>query len=576
MGRANTGPGEAAYNLLSILAPKPSITVTTTATASLAYSLENGAYDVLIVGDVGSEWRRIFVVTGSYTITPPSGSSTFTKAVFYGPYSLSRGTSAPASSNLTAGYVFNAVGGQTYGSNLPVPSEIVTAATSSSNDLNAGSTPVHQGIAENATYRATIHTDALHSRDKSDWANVLDTNTSPFTGLSGTVNHLGDGAFMSSSRLLVPVENYNGGTITGSNHQFAVYDYAASGLPLVQSAAMPGVVSNDAIAGIACDTASGVIYGIVYKTASCPRLYKWRLSDFSLIEVVSLSWSASYNQAQGLAYNASTGLLYVACKSQDDVKRIVACSTSGVIQYTLSVQDVIVRDQEGVEMDPSGSLLMLDNWGSNSDIDAFVRYVTLPTNMAASATAAGWYTGGISGRRSLRLQGLKPATAFTLVIIAKVVTRAATRSLWDNGRGGNTAKWKGTVASDGAVTGRAANANVLSYAAGVSAGQQLFYAFAYDQSTGARSLYAQGAMRGTTADAAADVFPTNGEIALGGEGYPTNQPGDLVFEAVYVFDKMLSEAELQAIEADPASVWAAQNALRTAQKTNIDAIYGAA
>ena len=222
-----------------------------------------------------------------------------------------------------------------------------------------------QGIAwENGEY--WVSGSASLSRYDGDW-NLIGLNESPFDGMDGSVNHIGD-IDVCGGELYAGVEYFADGVARDIG--IAVYD--AGTLALRRCHAFDPSSGQTEVSGIAVDPDHGIIWMCSWADGETGRyLYKYAMEDGSYLGKVHLQSPPQW--LQGVAYY--DGCLYLTADDgtaddgePDHLYRGVADpdSTSMTVTLERTFDDVTLQGEiEGVSFDrENGCLLISYNRGA--------------------------------------------------------------------------------------------------------------------------------------------------------------------------------------------------------------------
>jgi hypothetical protein len=520
------------------------------ATASQAFAVDNGMYDVLVEGAT-KEWKRIFVVTGSYTVTPANNDPTFTRARFFGPYGLTPDTGDAVGAALFAGAVLNSIGHATYGKSV-IRGNRVTRASQSAQVAN-----VHQGWANGGGFYWTFDSGTIEKRNKTDGV-LIDQNDDAFDGLTGGADHLGGGKYYDG--VLYNAACLWTGLCSSANGaaQIALYDATAPGLPFLETHAVD--VAGD-ISGLAINPDAGE-NGEIYVVRFCENttILRVDLSTFEALPPITLSGTPC-DSFQDIAYNPSDGRLYITGQREGaGTKSILVVERSGQI-----VAEILPTDwsnaMEGIDFE-NGQIGVL-NYDAGPTGVSFIDFYAVPT--PATNNKAGY----LNEKQSfLRFVDCPLPDAFTVFQrYTPTTVNFNFNVIWDNTVWAN--KYEVWIASNSNVRGRINN-TTQNYTNGAVAGTAMTVSYAANKADLSVALYQNNADRDTTAESSWFNWPSGGDFCLGG-GHGSNTAGDGLHGYCYLFNRKLTLGEKQALEASPGRIWLPTNALTTAQKTAIAA-----
>jgi hypothetical protein len=223
-----------------------------------------------------------------------------------------------------------------------------------SGDINA-----HQGIAYDGTYNYLVDNTVITKRDAA-WSSVT-SNSSPFSGLSGTLTHLGDPSYYNGS-LYVPATD-----AAGTDNRILVFDAGT----LARTAAHDISAATSGTAGLAIDTLRGRIWIVGYQEADDDVLWYFDLSDFSFDGTLTLD--TPIPDGQGITYNAVDDSLWVAeggsTVAQDGMLYRVDPAT-GAVRRVYHRQIEIGGEAEGVDF-TQGSFRWVIDHGTTESVHVF-------------------------------------------------------------------------------------------------------------------------------------------------------------------------------------------------------------
>lgn len=184
-------------------------------------------------------------------------------------------------------------------SNLPISFDYNSSAT-----VSAGGLGTQQGIGFDGTNTYLTYTAKIEKRDGS--LILLTSNASPYTSITGTVNHLGDGE-VSGSYLYVPVENYSNCTVTN----IRIVKYLISDLSFDSQ-------SGDLSASV--DEASGltILADTIYISSFCTptTIKKFNKNTFAFIGAITIVYPETpASGVQGICNDGTR--LYVGVNNSD-------------------------------------------------------------------------------------------------------------------------------------------------------------------------------------------------------------------------------------------------------------------
>lgn len=490
-------------------------------------------------------WETFKTTSGLITVTTASVSDPLK---LYGPYALA--PTGTVGSAMTFGQIWNSrATANTYGG-ISVHQGI--RKTSDSQGADVFNT--HQGWTTDGTYYYTIDTDRITKRAKdASWTTVVE-NATPFVGMTGSPTHLADGCYY-NGYLLIPAEKYNSKSESGgSDAQYQqIGVFRASDLTLVSTYDMTGYPTWE-LASICVDGSQ--LVGCDYANpAVLHRLDLAKVLSGTPGAVLSdIAIEGGWRDSQGITQRS--GRYYISCARRPATSgvSVVVRDTNGKVLDEYLCGEFAVGEQQGLDFDGTS----LGFFRSTASLSK-VYFFSLPTD--PTLTQSGWLA---AKDRFQHFPKLAPATEFTIFEQLVPTTLFDFNTIFDND--GSDNDYEGWNPADGSVRGRANSASSATYTGPITAGSVLTYSFAYNQSTGARALYVNNADRVVTADTA-KAFPTSAAFGIGCRS--TNSLSDSRFRLFYLFNRALTLAEKQALEADPFSVWTPTNALSAADKLRV-------
>lgn len=504
--------------------------------ASQVVDVDNGMYDVLVRGPTTQEWKRAFVVDGTYTILPPTGDSVFTKAQFWGPFQMEADPDEPLATGLISGLVYNTLGDRQAGFDA-ASSAKVTRASRSPNIY-----PNHQGWTTDFVFNYTNHTNIIYKRTIGDWS-VLLQNNDPFAGLIGSPNHMGDPAYC-EGKIYIPVD-YWSGSCGGTQLYEQIAVYSADDLSLISTHA---VANYTAISGLAIDPGARIIYGTPY--CDDTKIVRFNLDTFE--EMTPLTVSPRWYNRNGIAFYK--GLLYVpAWRVNSPGSRVVAVfDASGTLVHEYLLSD-FSGTLEGIDFNQAGQFGVCCDLGS--PLTTTIDFYNIPPVSRVKS-------GLLNDRTQFTtLVGDLP-NAFTLMYRFVPASLYNFNAMFDSGVGANN--YEGWIPSTGSLNARMSTSNT--WAGGLQAGVPLIGAWSGNQTTGESVLYANGLNRNSITEGAPTAWIANTNLYPGSGNLFNTTGSEGILSYFYVFSSILSEANKQAIEADPSLIWRPTNALTDAQK----------
>jgi len=256
---------------------------------------------------------------------------------------------------------WGSVGGLT-ASGTPT-SPIVT--TDASQSPNIGSTS-RQGYATDGTYHYVSDNAALYKRNDDGTWSVNTSNTSPFTSLTGTPNHIGDIA-ITGGKIYAGINDFTS-CATNSDHQLVVYN--TSDLSYSTSIA---ITDHTATAAVAVDSTAGEIYMGSYCDGS--KIWVHTLSTLAYSHAITLSFTIT--NLQGLTYK--NGYLY-ALDTTGDLYQIDR-DTGDIVWH--EYRGDAFTEYEGIDYTEAELRYLAHETGSTYKI----HFLTgVPTGAAAGAT----------------------------------------------------------------------------------------------------------------------------------------------------------------------------------------------
>lgn len=377
------------------------------------------------------------------------------------------------------------------------------AADSSTIDLLLG--PGHlQGYSTDGDVHFATSTEQI-GRWNNDYSTLTHNNTSPFTGLTGSPDHLGDCCYY-NGYLYVMATSYTDCTTNG-DAQIVRYD--ADDLTYVDhkdiSADVPGGAS-----GVTIDADNGYIY--ISDFCNSDRFYRCSLSTMEYVDTITIN--GSFSQMQGVDYD--DGILFFL---SGDSSRVYMCTLDG--EY---IGRHILDENAGQGIYVNGDTVRCGEL-SDSKVYEF--------NIGASNTAGEFdiedYTIAIP---------YLPTDEGTFIFNFQPTRLFNFNSVYSNLVDPND--WEGWVYSDGRLAMRIDGTQTIS--TGLSAGTTYTAAFTWEGSGANRTCkgYLDGALDDTQTQPWVTPEPV---VWLGGtEG---NEPGEHIFYDFAIFDRALTLTEIQ-------------------------------
>ena len=200
-------------------------------------------------------------------------------------------------------------------------------------------TGAQQGYAvDQAGNNYLFDTTAIYEMNPS-WSTVY-TNSSPFTGLTAGITHLGDGEYY-GGKLYVPAETWIG--CPSTNQTIAVYSANVSGLPLLSSRNISA--DNHEVSSIAVGPSGTSLY----VSSFCDGSKLWIYDSTSLTLTGTLTLSTTIPLIQGISYNSSANQFVISSDNPNEtVGYLYYVSMSGTVTgpfYTVPV----TGELEGVD-----------------------------------------------------------------------------------------------------------------------------------------------------------------------------------------------------------------------------------
>lgn len=160
----------------------------------------------------------------------------------------------------------------------------------------------HQGYATDGAFHYITDTAQIDKRNNDGTWSIALSNTTPYAGLTGTVNHLGDLSYYSGV-LYVPVENLVSNV--ASNQKIVTYNSTTLALIAEFDISAQGHESS----GVAIDGPNNIAYVISYYDGT--KIWKYNATTFAFLGTISLS--IDIPKIQGVSHD--NGLIYVASES---------------------------------------------------------------------------------------------------------------------------------------------------------------------------------------------------------------------------------------------------------------------
>ena len=199
----------------------------------------------------------------------------------------------------------------------------------------------------------------------SEWE-LIASNESPFDGLEGQVNHIGD-IDICKGEIYAPVEWFEDGV--ASSMKIAVYD--AESLAFSRAYDIDPESGQTEMSGIAVDPDNYTIWVCSWAEGKSGRfLYKYNLDDGAYLGRVHMQLAPAW--LQGIVYHE--GFLYMTAddgnadlEEADHVYKwqVNKNATSALVSMEMSVDDVPMKGEiEGLTFTEDGALLICHNHGA--------------------------------------------------------------------------------------------------------------------------------------------------------------------------------------------------------------------
>lgn len=228
-----------------------------------------------------------------------------------------------------------------------MPAPVVTNA---SNHFTSQTQGIALDPSSNAYYFSTATIAAYNSSDSLQW-----TNSTPFAGLPGSPDHLGDGEY-SNGVLYAAVMHYGGCPGTSSGQLIARYSAATGALSgyFDVSAAMGGAD----ISGVAVVPATNTLVASTFCGGA--QIYLFDLTTGASKGTVTLSTALPFTQ--GVSYNPTSGQLALSVDSSvaETDGYVYFASLGGAVTGPVYSTTGGTSDVEGLDYTQSSSVVALD------------------------------------------------------------------------------------------------------------------------------------------------------------------------------------------------------------------------
>ncbi len=171
-------------------------------------------------------------------------------------------------------------------------------------DISITLTP-DQGITRDANYWIEFNTGSIKKYDLS--GNLVAENTNPFTGITPTMTHLGDGELYNGV-IYVGMSDW----ASGSASNFALAKYNLSDLSLISYA---NINTQKTTAGVCLSKDKTEIYAVSYNSGSQDRIERFNANTLASLGHIQLS--QSINKMQGIVV-APDGYIHVTTYDNPD------------------------------------------------------------------------------------------------------------------------------------------------------------------------------------------------------------------------------------------------------------------
>jgi hypothetical protein len=210
-----------------------------------------------------------------------------------------------------------------------------------------------QGWATDGVYNYTFDTTRIFKRDNSSSWSAIATNSSPFVGMTPGITHLGDGEYWNGN-LYVPAENYGyAGSCTFRYQALAVYSATADGLPLVNWRDISA--DGHEVSAVAVVSPQNALYVSSFCDGS--KLWIYDLTTLKLTGTLILS--DNIRMIQGVSYNSASNSLYLSADNNSGKGgEIYSVSLAGVVTPIYEVDSP--DELEGIDFTQNALGYMID------------------------------------------------------------------------------------------------------------------------------------------------------------------------------------------------------------------------
>lgn len=383
----------------------------------------------------------------------------------------------------------------------------------------SGSASPQQGITRNASHWFGSSSSNIQKYDLS-WSNVA-SNLSPYTGIAGSQNHIGDG-FVDGLFYYLPVVNYDSGTQTATDVVIAKYNISDLSLASYLDVTASGFYGS----GLTLSPDGTEILGTNYnRTVGSNKLYRFNLSTLSFIGTYDLPFNVM--GMQGITVSSTE--IYISSDDRDNTERnlifvfdtvrnhVNTIVSKGIMQSsaTNEIEGVCYYDGELYTHLINGNIRRLDANAiySDANVASPIKFMDAPLGQGTI------------------LMRVTPKTFFDF------------NSLIDNQESENN--WESWLYADGRIGWRVNNTSKTESALS-PANAEYIVALTWLNSGG--TVTTRLGVNGVFDDSASGAWiapPANGLYLAGYND--KNDLGNNIYRDVTVYDKALSDAEFSSV-----------------------------
>jgi hypothetical protein len=380
-----------------------------------------------------------------------------------------------------------------------------------------------QGIARNSTNWFAIDTFAIRRYDLT--GALLNTNSTPFTGLPSGLNHCGDG-FADENYLYIAIAQWVSATQTAPKKVIAKYN--VSDLSLHSFFDLSALPEDFSASGVCPSPDNSELWVVSYNTTdadsdSTTKIWRFSASDGAYLGQHTLG--ARVRGAQGIAYRPNANAVYITSWVSPNSRINVYHADSFALLQVIDPSNIGSGDEiEGV--------ICWQNKIYTHKING--RPLQLSENMAIPASL-------VTGDPAHFLSAAQMGDAGTVLMRWRPATLPSLQTVFDNQTNANT--WESWCSSAGVLSWRITATTPRCDYTGIVAGNEYIIAQTWSKSgTTVEIKLAVNGLYRSTATQNWTAIPTGG-LWLGG-GNASNAQADAEFRDVLVFNKVLSDAEI--------------------------------